>query len=226
MSYKVLVAEDELHIRQLIKDYLTNEGMEVLTAANGEQAIDLFLKETGIDLVILDVMMPKMNGWEVCEEIRMVSDVPILFLTALSESADELKGLNIGADDYITKPFRYEIFMARIKSVLRRSAKTPNEVWQIGSCVVDQERHEVTCDGAFVDLSPKEYELLVYFLKHPQQALERQQILDAVWGYEFYGDPRTIDTHVKNIRAKLGDAGEKIKTVRGYGYRLEGESHD
>lgn len=226
MSYKILVAEDELHIRNLIKDYLTNEGMEVLEAANGEKAIDLFLKETCIDLVILDVMMPKMNGWEVCEEIRMVSDVPILFLTALSDSADELKGLNIGADDYITKPFRYEIFMARIKSVLRRLAKAPKETWQIGSCVVDQERREVTCEGALIDLSPKEYELLVYFLQNPHQALERQQILDAVWGYEFYGDPRTIDTHVKNIRAKLGEIGERIKTVRGYGYRMEGDTHE
>jgi DNA-binding response OmpR family regulator len=225
VSYKILVAEDELHIRKLVKDYLTNEGMTVIEAVNGEEAVNLFFKETAIDLVILDVMMPRMNGWEVCEEIRMVSDVPILFLTALSTTQDELKGLNIGADDYITKPFRYEIFMARIKSVLRRAEKHQKEVWQIGTCVVSDETREVSCEGNLIELSPKEYDLLVYFLKNINQALERQQILDAVWGYEFYGDPRTIDTHIKNLRSKLGQEGERIKTVRGFGYRMEGEGH-
>lgn len=221
MAYKVLIAEDELHIRNLIKDYLTNEGMEVLSAVNGEQAIQLFMKEASIDLVILDIMMPKKNGWEVCEEIRMVSQVPILFLTALSEVHDELKGLNIGADDYITKPFRYEIFMARVKSILRRTSKNQTELFQIGSYIIDQEKHAVFCGDQLVDLSPKEYELLIYFVKNANHALERQQILDAVWGYEFYGDPRTIDSHVKNLRSKLGDVGDLIKSVRGFGYKLE-----
>lgn len=225
MSYKVLVAEDELNIRKLVRDYLTNEGMTVIEAANGEEAVELYFRETAIDLVILDVMMPRMNGWEVCEEIRMVSNVPILFLTALSTTQDELKGLNIGADDYITKPFRYEIFMARIKSVLRRAEKHQKEVWQIGTCVVSDETREVSCEGNLIELSPKEYDLLVYFLKNINQALERQQILDAVWGYEFYGDPRTIDTHIKNLRSKLGQEGERIKTVRSFGYRMEGEGH-
>lgn len=221
MAYKILIAEDELHIRNLIKDYLTNEGMEVLSAANGEQAVRMFMKETGIDLVILDIMMPKKNGWEVCEEIRMISQVPVLFLTALSEVKDELKGLNIGADDYVTKPFRYEIFMARVKSILRRTAKNQNEPVQIGSCIIDQEKRAVYCGEQLVDLSPKEYELLTYFVKNANHALERQQILDAVWGYEFYGDPRTIDSHVKNLRSKLGDVGDLIKSVRGFGYKLE-----
>ncbi len=221
MTYKVLIAEDELHIRNLIRDYLTNEGMEVLSAVNGEQAIQLFMKEASIDLVILDIMMPKKNGWEVCEEIRMVSQVPILFLTALSEFHDELKGLNIGADDYITKPFRYEIFMARVKSILRRTSKNQTEPFQIGSCIIDQEKHAVFCCDQLVDLSPKEYELLIYFVKNANIALERQQILDAVWGYEFYGDPRTIDSHVKNLRSKLGDVGDLIKSVRGFGYKME-----
>lgn len=223
MAYKVLVAEDEVHIRRLIKDYLINEGMEVVEAANGEEAIKLFMNGSAFDLVILDVMMPKKNGWEVCEEIRMVSEVPILFLTALSESRDELNGLTLGADDYITKPFRYEIFMARIKSVLKRTHKPAKEVLHFGTCSVVTETREVRLNDSQLELSPKEYELLIYLLKNPHQALERQQILDAVWGYEFYGDPRTIDTHVKNLRAKLGAEGERIKTVRGYGYRLEGE---
>ena len=221
MPYKVLVAEDEPHIRNLIKDYLQNDGMEVVEASNGEQAVQLFMKEASIDLVILDVMMPKKNGWEVCEEIRMISEVPVLFLTALSESQDELKGLNLGADDYVTKPFRYEIFMARIKSILKRTAKNQKENWTIGTCTIDQEKRAVYQQNKMVDLSPKEYELLIYFLKNANQALERQQILDAVWGYEFYGDPRTIDTHVKNLRAKLEDVGELIKSVRGYGYKME-----
>lgn len=221
MPYKVLVAEDEPHIRNLIKDYLQNDGMEVVEASNGDQAVQMFMKEASIDLVILDVMMPKKNGWEVCEEIRMISEVPVLFLTALSESQDELKGLNLGADDYVTKPFRYEIFMARIKSILKRTAKNQKENWNIGTCTIDQEKRAVYQGNQMVDLSPKEYELLIYFLKNANQALERQQILDAVWGYEFYGDPRTIDTHVKNLRAKLDDVGELIKSVRGYGYKME-----
>ncbi len=223
MAYKVLVAEDELHIRRLIKDYLSNEGMEVIEAANGEEAVRLFMNGSAFDLIVLDVMMPKKNGWEVCEEVRMVSDVPILFLTALSETWDELNGLTLGADDYITKPFRYEIFMARIKTLLRRTGKAPKEILHLGECSVITETREVKLHDISVELSPKEYELLLYLLKNPHQALERQQILDAVWGYEFYGDPRTIDTHVKNLRAKLGAEGECIKTVRGYGYRLEGE---
>lgn len=224
MGYRILIAEDELQIRRLLKDYLTSSGMDVTEAANGEEATRHFLNNPTYDLVILDVMMPRKNGWEVCEEIRMVSpDVPILFLTALTDAQDEIRGFNIGADDYVAKPFRYEVFMARVKALLRRAAKSAVEILALGDCALNTETREVTVSGNLVDLSPKEYELLLYFLKNPHHALERQQILDAVWGFEFYGDPRTIDTHVKNLRAKLGASGERIRTVRGYGYRLEGD---
>lgn len=224
MGYKILIAEDEMHIRRLIKDYLANGGMEVVEATNGEEAMKLFLNNPSFDLVVLDVMMPRKNGWEVCEEIRLVSpEVPILFLTALTDAQDEIKGFGIGADDYVAKPFRYEVFMARVKALLRRAGKGTKEVLEFDACLLNTETREVTVNGSLVDLSPKEYELLLYLLKNPHQALERQQILDAVWGFEFYGDPRTIDTHVKNLRAKLGDTGDSIKTVRGYGYKLEGD---
>lgn len=222
MPFKVLIAEDEIHIRQLIKDYLNHENMNVVEAKNGQEAVDLFMKESAFDLVILDVMMPVKNGLEACEEIRMISkEVPILFLTALSTERDEIKGLEMGADDYITKPFRYELFMTRIRAILRRTVKEQKHYWKIDNCVVDNERREVLVGGNLVDFSPKEYDLLIFFINHMNQAIERQQILDGVWGYDYYGDPRTVDTHVKNIRAKLGDLGCTIKTVRGFGYRME-----
>lgn len=226
MSYKVLIAEDEAHIRNLVKDYLSFEGIQVIEARNGEEAVDKFMAEPGIDLVILDVMMPKMNGFQACEAIREISETPILFLTALSETRDEVQGLELGADDYVTKPFRYEVFMARIKAILRRVKGAGSDVWCAGKCVINEETRSVTDDEKAVELSPKEYELLLYFLKHPDQALERQQILDAVWGYDFYGDPRTIDSHVKNLRAKVSSLSEHIKTLRGFGYKLEGVKNE
>ena len=225
MPFKVLIAEDELHIRQLIKDYLTHENMNVVEAKNGQEAVDLFMKESAFDLVILDVMMPIKNGLEACEEIRMISsEVPILFLTALTTEADEIKGLEMGADDYIAKPFRYELFMTRIRAILRRTVKEQKHSWTIENCMIDNDRREVIVDGKLVDFSPKEYDLLIFFINHMNQAIERQQILDGVWGYDYYGDPRTVDTHVKNVRAKLGDLGSAIKTVRGFGYRMECDS--
>ncbi len=224
MPFKVLIAEDEHHIRQLIKDYLNHENMNVTEAKNGQEAVDLFLKEPTFDLVILDVMMPIKSGLEACEEIRMVSEeVPILFLTALSTEADEIRGLQLGADDYVTKPFRYELFMTRVRAILRRSTREQKSCWQIGNCLIDNDRREISILGELIELSPKEYDLLLYFVNHVNQALERQQILDAVWGYDYYGDPRTLDTHVKNIRSKMGELGTSIKTVRGFGYRMECE---
>lgn len=222
MPFKVLVAEDEIHIRQLIKDYLNHENMNVIEAKNGQEAVDLFMKESAIDLVILDVMMPVKNGLEACEEIRMVSkEVPILFLTALSTEGDEINGLETGADDYMAKPFRYELFMTRVRTLLRRTVKEQRHSWKIGNCVIDHDRREVWVGGNLVDFSPKEYELLIFFINHSNQAIGRQQILNGVWGYDYYGDPRTVDTHVKMVRAKLGDCGCGIKTVRGFGYRME-----
>lgn len=224
MPFKVLIAEDEVHIRQLIKDYLNHENMNVTETKNGQEAVDIFMKEPSFDLVILDVMMPIKSGLEACEEIRMVSkEVPILFLTALSTESDEIRGLELGADDYLTKPFRYELFMTRIRAILRRTVKEQKRHWKLDDCVIDNERREVIVEGNLVDFSPKEYDLLLYFVSHLNQALERQQILDGVWGYDYYGDPRTVDTHVKNVRYKLGDLGSSIKTVRGFGYRMECE---
>lgn len=226
MAYKVLIAEDEAHIRNLIKDYLSYEGIQTLEAADGGEAIDLFMSEPGIDLVILDVMMPKFSGFQVCEAIRAVAKTPVLFLTALSDAKDEVQGLDIGADDYVTKPFRYEVLMARVKAILRRVKSEQYEIWDYGCFKVNEETRLVTDGNTEVDLSPKEYDLLIYFLKHEDQALERQQILDSVWGYDFYGDPRTIDSHVKNLRAKIPSISERIKTLRGFGYKLEGVQNE
>ncbi len=224
MLGKVLVAEDEVHIRKLIADYLTYEGATVIEAKNGEEAVDLFSRTPHINLVILDIMMPIMNGREACEAIRdLSSEVPILFLTALSDPKDEVEGLGLGADDYVTKPFRYEVLMARIKSLLRRTGQTESEQYALYACEIDVVQRVVKESGQVVELSPKEFDLLLYFVKNQDIALERQQILDGVWGYDFFGDPRTIDTHVKNLRAKLPSVGEQLKSVRGFGYKLERE---
>lgn len=222
MAYKVLIAEDEPHIRNLIKDYLSYEGIQTYEASDGAQAVDVFMAEPGIDLVILDVMMPKLNGFQVCEAIREVSKTPVLFLTALSDAKDEVQGLDLGADDYVTKPFRYEVLMARVKAILRRVKSDQALTWQLGEFFLNEDTRLVSDCGVTVELSPKEYDLLLYFLKHSEQALERQQILDSVWGYDFYGDPRTIDSHVKNLRAKIPSLSDKIKTLRGFGYKMEG----
>lgn len=225
MAYTILVAEDEPQIRALIKDYLTFEGYKVLEAVNGEEAVATFCAVAGIDLVLLDVMMPKQNGYEACESIRAISQVPILFLTALSAPENEIKGFELGADDYIAKPFRYDVLMARVKSALKRQGKrTP--LFELNALVLDMEKHSITHEAQLVDLSPKEYDLLVYLVQNVDQALERQQILDAVWGFDFYGDPRTIDSHIKNLRSKLPSISENIKTIRGFGYRLERVNHD
>lgn len=217
----ILIAEDERGIRMLIRDILKKEGYKVIEAANGMEAVQLFNGHPEVDLVILDVMMPILKGWEVCREIRQTSDVPVLFLTALGDTEDELRGFVTGADDYIVKPFEYEILTARIKALLRRKAGQERTVFQHGDLKVDSGARHALLNGKTIDLAPKEYELLQFLITNKNIALDRDTILNAVWGADFYGDPRTVDTHIKNLRFKIGSAGECIKTVRGHGYRLE-----
>ncbi len=221
MSVKILVVDDEKRIRKLIGDYLRNDGYKIIEAEDGEDAIKKFYLNNDIDLIILDVMMPGKSGWEVCKEIRKESDVPVIFLTALGESHDEIKGLDLGADDYISKPFGYEVFMARVRSILRRTNIIKDGIVRIKELEVDTSARTAELDGKQIELSPKEFDLLVYLIDNQNIALKRDIILDAVWGYDFYGDPRTVDTHIKNIRAKIGEVGAYIITVRGVGYKFE-----
>ena len=223
VTYKVLVVDDEKRIRKIIGDYLRNDGYVVIEAENGIEAIDKFYTIKDIHLIVLDVMMPSKSGWEVCKEIREHSNIPIIFLTALDDSNDETRGLDIGADDYIVKPFRYEIFMARVRSAIRRIPKDMTTRYCINEVEIDTISRVVKVSEERVEMSPKEYDLLIFLIKNRNIALERDKILDSVWGYDFYGDRRTIDTHIKNIRAKIGSVGYYIKTIRGYGYKFEVE---
>ena len=220
---KILVVDDESRMRKLLKDFLVKSGYDVLEAENGEQAVDLFLCNKDIALLILDVMMPKMDGWEVCREIRKNSKVPIIMLTAKATESDELKGFELGVDEYISKPFSPKILVARVEAVLRRSnAAGAEEVVSAGDIVINKSAHEVTVDGKIVELSYKEFELLTYFAENQGIALSREKILNNVWNYDYFGDARTIDTHVKKLRSKLGEkGGEYIKTVWGMGYKFE-----
>jgi DNA-binding response OmpR family regulator len=220
---KILVVDDESRMRKLLKDFLVKSGYEVLEAEHGEQAVDLFMKVKDIALIILDIMMPKMDGWQVCREIRKESNVPIIMLTAKSSEADELKGFELGVDEYISKPFSPKILVARVEAVLRRSnAAAPDEVIRVGEITIDKSAHQVTVDGNVVELSYKEFELLTYFAENQGIALSREKILNNVWNYDYYGDARTIDTHVKKLRSKLGEkGGEYIKTIWGMGYKFE-----
>ncbi len=221
-SLKILVVDDEARMRKLVKDFLVKEGFTVLEAADGEEALDIFYEEKGIALMILDVMMPRMNGWEVLKEIRQTSKVPVIMLTAKSGENDELQGFEFGVDEYITKPFSPKILVARVQAILRRTNhETREEPLVLGGIVVDKMAHQVSVDGKNVDLSFKEYELLSYFMENRGIALSRDQILNQVWDYDFFGDARTIDTHVKKLRSKLGEKGSCIKTVWGLGYKME-----
>jgi two-component system, OmpR family, response regulator ResD len=220
MKYTILLAEDDLNIRRLLIDYLHNENYHVIEAIDGRETIDLFNENRQqIDLVILDVMMPHLNGYEVCKKIREDSKVPIIFLTALGDISNELNGFSLGADDFITKPFEYQLLIARIQSVLKRVNKTKNI--SINNTLINIESHEVSINGTVISLTPKEFELLIYLVNNKNIALARDQILDHIWGYDYYGDERTVDTHIKQLRAKLSDEGQFIKTIRGYGYKLE-----
>ncbi len=219
---KVLVVDDESRMRKLVRDFLVKQDFEVLEAGDGEEALDQFYKEKEIALIILDVMMPKMNGWDVCREIRETSKVPIIMLTAKSDESDELLGFNLGVDEYISKPFSPKILVARVEAILRRSnKKVAEEVVDIGGIVVDKTAHLVTVDGNRVDLSYKEFELLSYFIENEGIALSREKILNHVWNYDYFGDARTIDTHVKKLRNKMGEKGDCIKTIWGMGYKFE-----
>ncbi len=223
-ALKILVVDDESRMRKLVKDFLVKKNFEVVEAANGEDAVDLFYADKNISLIILDVMMPKMDGWEVCREIRKNSKVPIIMLTARGDERDELLGFELGVDEYISKPFSPKILVARVEAILRRTSQNSMEdVLSVGGIVVDKAAHEVTVDGKTVELSFKEFELLTYFIENQGIALSREKILNSVWNYDYFGDARTIDTHVKKLRNKLGDKGEYIKTVWGMGYKFEVE---
>ncbi|MBR6148921.1 MAG: response regulator transcription factor [Lachnospiraceae bacterium] len=218
---KILVVDDEERMRKLVRDFLANKGYRVLEASNGEEALDIFLQQKDIALILLDVMMPVMDGWEACKAIREYSKVPIIMLTAKSEEKDELKGFELGVDEYITKPFSPKILVARVEAILRRYADSGDEVLEEGGIKIDKIAHTVTIDGQMTDLSFKEFELLSYFLENKGIALSREMILNHVWNYDYFGDARTIDTHVKKLRSKMGEKGNLIKTIWGMGYKFE-----
>ena len=218
---KILVVDDEARMRKLLKDFLSVKGFSVVEASNGEEAVDIFFEQKDIVLIILDVMMPKMDGWETCKTIRKYSQVPIIMLTARSEERDELQGFDLGVDEYISKPFSPKILVARVDAILRRSNAVPADSVEIGGICIDKAAHQVTIDGKDIDLSYKEFELLAYFLENQGIALSREKILNNVWNYDYFGDARTIDTHVKKLRNKMGDKGDYIKTIWGMGYKFE-----
>ncbi|MGN0299657.1 MAG: response regulator transcription factor [Lachnospiraceae bacterium] len=218
---KILVVDDEPRMRKLVKDFLVRKDFEVLEAGDGEEAVDVFFNEKGIVLILLDVMMPKMDGWEVVRTVRQFSKVPIIMLTAKGEERDELKGFNLGVDEYIAKPFSPKILVARVEAILRRSNVLKEDVIEVGGIQLNKAAHEVTIDGKKIELSYKEFELLTYFVENQGLALSREKILNNVWNYDYFGDARTIDTHVKKLRSKLGDKGEYIKTIWGMGYKFE-----
>ena len=218
----ILIVDDEQRMRKLVRDYMIREGYVVLEASNGRQALEIFHSDAKVSLIILDVMMPEMDGWQVCAEIRKTSKVPIIMLTAKSDERDELRGFELGVDEYVTKPFSPRTLSARVNAILRRTIGSAAEKHlEAGGIVMDKSAHIVTIDGNPVDLSFKEFELLQYFMENNGIALSRERILNSVWNYDYYGDARTIDTHVKKLRSKLGDKASLIKTVWGIGYKFE-----
>lgn len=219
---KILVVDDEARMRKLVSDFLTKSGYMVLEAGDGSEALDIFFEQKDIALVILDVMMPKMDGWQTCREIRQYSKVPIIMLTARSDEKDELQGFQLGVDEYISKPFSPKILVARVEAILRRTGQAESEdKLSMGGIVLDKEAHSVTIDGKEIELSYKEFELLAYFMENKGIALSREKILNNVWNYDYFGDARTIDTHVKKLRSKMGEKGDLIKTIWGMGYKFE-----
>ena len=217
---KVLIVDDDEHIVELIKLYMDKEGFDTVTANNGKKAVELFKSEAPA-IVILDVMMPRMDGWEVCRQIRKDSKVPIIMLTAKGEEMDELQGFECGADEYIAKPFSPKILTARVDAIIRRAyGVDSNEIIEIGGITIDKAAHIVKIDGEEIELSYKEFELLTYFVENKGLALSREKILNNVWNYDYYGDARTIDTHVKKLRKKMGEKGDYIKTIWGMGYKF------
>lgn len=220
---KILVVDDESRMRKLVKDFLIRSDYDVIEAENGEEAVDIFFENKNIDLILLDVMMPKLDGWQVCREIRQVSKVPIIMLTAKGEERDELMGFDLGVDEYISKPFSPKILVARVEAILRRTNSVDTQLVEVGGIILNQAAHEVRIDDNTLDLSYKEFELLTYFIKNQGVALSRENILNNVWNYDYFGDARTIDTHVKKLRSKMGGKGNYIKTIWGMGYKFEVE---
>lgn len=218
---KILVVDDESRMRKLVRDFLSIKGFSVVEAADGEEALDRFFEQKDIALILLDVMMPKLDGWEVLKTIRKYSQIPVLMLTARGEESDELQGFRLGVDEYISKPFSPKILVARVEAILRRSSAVSQDILRAGGIEIDKTAHQVTVDGAPVDLSYKEFELMTYFAENQGIALSREKILNNVWNYDYFGDARTIDTHVKKLRSKLGAKGEYIKTIWGMGYKFE-----
>ena len=219
---KILVVDDESRMRKLVRDFLVKSHYEVAEAADGEEALALFFEQNDFDLVILGVMMPKLDGWQVCREIRAYSKVPIIMLTAKSDERDELLGFELGVDEYISKPFSPKILVARVEAILRRTGQAASEmIVEAGGIRLDKQAHSVTVEGKDIDLSYKEFELLAYFMENRGIALSREKILNSVWNYDYFGDARTIDTHVKKLRSKMGAKGELIKTIWGMGYKFE-----
>ena len=222
---KILVVDDESRMRKLVRDFLEREGYAVLEAGDGMEAMDIFYEEKDIALIILDVMMPHMDGWQPCREIRKESQVPIIMLTARSEERDELQGFELGVDEYISKPFSPKILVARVTAILRRTnALASDDLLHADGIEIDKAAHMVKIDGKPIELSYKEFELLTYFVENQGIALSREKILNNVWNYDYFGDARTIDTHVKKLRSKLGDKGDYIQTIWGMGYKFEVQS--
>ncbi len=222
---KVLIVDDEARLRKLVKDFLVRENYDVLEAGDGQEGLDMFMDHPDIALVLLDVMMPRLNGFDVLKAIRQTSDVPVIMLTAKGEEEDELTGFSLGVDEYISKPFSPKVLVARVNAVLRRAGESMDEqkLLSIGGIEMSIDAHEVMVDGKRLDLSVKEFELLEYFIRNKGIALSREKILNSVWDYDYFGDARTIDTHVKKLRSKMGDKGEYIKTIWGMGYKFEVE---
>lgn len=219
---KILVVDDESRMRKLVRDFLVKNNYDVLEAGDGEEALDIFFQHKDIALIVLDVMMPKLDGWQVCKEVRAYSKVPIIMLTARTDERDELQGFQLGVDEYIAKPFSPKILVARIEAILRRTNRAANdELLSCGGIQIDKAAHQVLIDGKPVELSYKEFELLTYFIENRGIALSREKILNNVWNYDYFGDARTIDTHVKKLRSKMGEKGDMIKTIWGMGYKLE-----
>ena len=219
---KILVVDDDERMRTLVRDFLARRGFSVLEASDGMEAVDICFEQKDIALIIMDVIMPRMDGWDAVREIRKYSTVPIIMLTAKSDEQDELNGFNLGVDEYIRKPFSPKVLVARVEAILRRSMDAgKQDVLEVGGIVIDKSAHEVYVDGERIELSFKEFELLVYFVENKGIALSREKILGSVWNYDYFGDARTIDTHVKKLRSKLMGRGDMIKTVWGVGYKFE-----
>lgn len=220
-NFKILVVDDEARMRKLLKDFLSTNGYEVVEAENGQKALEIFTEEPNLNLIILDIMMPVLDGWSTLREIRKTSKVPVIMLTARGEERDELFGFELGVDEYISKPFSPKILVARVDALLKRCYPTSDQITSCDGIIIDIDAHIVTIDGQNADLSMKEFELLKFLIDNKGSALSREKILNHVWNYDYYGDSRTIDSHIKKIRKKLGKKGEHIQTIRGLGYKFE-----